>query len=199
MKKILLGMLFALCFTNAFAGIDEGIDAGTKNLFIFGGTAYPHNIKINGVESEYGDLGPAFGAQFIYNSRDWFGLGLDFNYSKSGTKSTSSTDSTKSQMWTGMVMARINLWPQSGVRFYLPIGGGFGQAKISSSGSSNTSFEETDFALATGLGLDFDLNDMWIFGVEFRFTRIFVDKFGTNNVDNGFDYSNTFLRLGYKF
>lgn len=184
---------------NAFAGIDEGIDEGTKQLFIFGGTAYPHNIKINGVEKEYGDLGNGFGAQFMYNKKDWLGLGLDFNTSKSGTKNTSDTTTTKSQMWTGMIMARINLWPQSGVRFYLPIGAGIGQAKISSSSILDRGGDEFGFAAATGLGLDFDISDMWIIGVEFRFTRIFVDKFGSNSVDNNFDYSNTFLRLGYKF
>ena len=47
--------------------------------------------------------------------------------------------------------------------------------------------------------VDFDLNDMWILGVEFRFTRMFIDSFGANKLNNDFDYSNGLIKLGYKF
>ncbi|MBT3954770.1 MAG: porin family protein [Elusimicrobiaceae bacterium] len=199
MKKIVLAVLLTLCFSNAFAGIDEGIDAGTKNLFVYGGSAYPYALELNGVETEYGSLGYAFGAQFVYNSKDWLGLGLDFNYSKADDNLTSTGDTTKSQMWTGMFMMKIYLYPEEGVRFYLPLYGGFGNAKISSSGTTNLNSTETGLAAGTGLGIDFDLNDMWILGVEFRFTRMFIDSFGANKLNNDFDYSNGLIKLGYKF
>ena len=79
MKKILYGIILALLFTPAFAGIDTGIDAGMTHVSLLGGFAAPISDYKLTSNIEYGDSGPVYGAQIMHYLTPHFGLGAEFN------------------------------------------------------------------------------------------------------------------------
>lgn len=212
MKKLFVVCALAALLTPAYAGIDEGIDKGMTHLSIFGGMAVPvSEYDLGGETLDMGDAGVAYGAQIMHYLTPVFGLGLEVNGANTGdAKYTisglgiSQTTKTSYERYAFMLAGKINFAPAAKTRLYLPFGAGMNhfKATVKQSGTiSNGENSEsmTKPAFYAGLGVETDLNDIFILGFEARYTGFWLDKdkFGDEN-DYG-DEIGLLLKIGIKF
>ncbi len=194
MKKLLISTVLLVLFTPAFAGIDQGIDKGMTHISVLGGFAVPTteygfspmNVGASfGDENfDYGDVGPTYGLQIMHYLTQNIGLGLEFNatnydaaeYSLSAM-GFSETIKTSADKYAMFLAGKFNFAPDAKTRLYIPVGVGF--AKYKGKMESDVFGEEeqsaTKPALYVGLGVESDLNDIFIWGLEARYNHWWMD------------------------
>lgn len=206
MKKIIL--LFALLSAIPAAaaskdpyyeyyGLQEyGLRHNTTRVEFYGGVAEPQsNWTHNGQEIEIGDTGFSAGLAFLRNISPYFTLGLDGNYAGFATSSTfntaTQTAKNNSGIATGLIIGRINFFPSQPTRLYVTSGLGIGHmfTRTKFEDGSHDTTNSTSWAGMLGAGLEFDIDDTVIFGVEGRYTLVDLDG----------DYSSAFGKDRYHF
>lgn len=220
MKKLLVMCLFlAACAVSVsaqpyeyyrpytdFDVMDQGrgLQKNTTRVEFYGGVADPSGSR------QLGDTGFSAGIGFTRNIWRWFGLGLDANFTGLGagdvyTVGTTTLQNTRSGIATGLFTGRLNLFPSSPTRFYIPAGIGVGHAYSTQKNQNldtRTTISSTDVAWMVGVGLEFDIDETMVFGVEARYNNVSVnDKYQNNGSfdKSAFKYFSALLKLGVKF
>ena len=206
MKKILLlCALFAAvpAFAQDYYGLQEyGLRKNTTRIEFYGGMTLPKDDwKVHG--TELGTTGWTAGIGFTRNIVSFFGLGLDANYSQLGDGDTFAGDSYyRTGVATGLVTGRVTFFPSQATRLYVPFGVGVGHmfARQKNADGSHLTTNSTDLAQMVGVGLEFDIDETIIFGVEGRYYLIeanddFKDAFGKSRYQNML----VMLKLGCRF
>ena len=193
MKKLIL-MFCALCVLSlpALAGIDQGIDKGMVYLSVMGGFAAPITDYKNDVA--FAGNGPTYGAQLMFNGTQYFGIGAEVSMTKFEKEKTNGIDYS-ADLTNFMVAMRFTFTPEAKTRFYIPLGAGMAKYK----GKADSAEEScTKPAAYAGLGVEADLNDIFLIGGEARYNAWQLDKekFG----DTEFLSSvSLLLKVGVKF
>ena len=218
MKKVFLFAALAAFAVPAFAGIDQGVDAGMTHISVLGGFAgtvgtYDIQPALGDSDLEYGDAGPSYGLQIMHYIAPHFGLGAEFvgtNYQEAEytVSSGSAQDkyTTSATRYAVMLSGKFIFSPEAKTRLYIPVGGGFSRFKGTVKGDGNLALsgyseEEntcTKPAFYAGLGVETDLNDIFIFGLESRYNGFLVDKNKFYNTDYLDDIS-LLVKIGIKF
>ena len=208
MKKILLvcALFFALpaAFAQDYYGLSEyGLRRDTTRVEWYGGMVLPREGWKHGTSNiDLGKTGWSAGIGFQRNIVSWFSLGLDGNYAQLGDSDKASDGSYfRTGIATGLVTGRINFFPSYATRIYIPFGAGVGHMFArQKKGSDHETTSSTDLAQMLGLGLEFDLDDSMIFGLEGRYylvdsSKEFKEAFGRNHLH----YLDILLKLGFRF
>lgn len=198
MKKLFLTAVICTLLTPAFAGIDQGIDQGMTHLSILGGFAVPVNEYGSGASKvDYGDTGVSYGAQIIHHLTPMLGLGVEVNgtnYDKSETTVLGTKVKTSADKYGFFVAGKVNFAPDAKTRFYIPLGAGFVQFKGK---IGDTEEKNSKPALFAGIGVESDLNDIFIWGFEARYNHWFMDDTKFADTNHLADVS-VLLKLGIK-
>lgn len=213
MKKIFLLGTLLFAFSAAFAQnyypvYDYGLANGTTRLELYGGMVLPQSDWThNGQTVDLGNTGWTAGLGFYRNISRIITLGLDANYAQFGdgdkmNEGTSNESYYRTGAATGLVAMRVNFFPRHSTRLYIPAGIGVGHIFVreNKEDGSHETFDSTDWAGMLGLGLEFDLDESVIFGVEGRYymmqTRSDVkEAFGKDHVH----YTEVLLKFGFRF
>lgn len=211
MKKLLL--LCALCFSvpavaQDYYGLQEyGLRKNTTRIEFYGGMVLPQDSwSHHGQEIDLGGTGWTAGIGFTRNILPVFSLGVDANYAQLGDGDTFLSGGKDSYyrtgIATGLVTGRVNFFPSQATRLYVPFGVGVGHmfARQKIDDGSHVTTDSTDLAQMLGLGLEFDIDETVIFGVEGRYYLIeassdFKDAFGKSR----YHYMTVMLKLGCRF
>lgn len=206
MKKLfLLCALFAALpsFAQDYYPLqDYGLRKNTTRVEFYGGMTLPKNDwKVNG--GELGTTGWTAGLGFTRNLVPFFGLGLDANYAQLGDGDTLGDGSYyRTGVATGLITGRLTFFPSAATRLYVPFGAGLGHlfARQKNADGSHKTTDSTDLAEMLGLGLEFDIDETLIFGVEGRYYLIqanddFKDAFGKKRYQNML----VMLKIGCRF
>lgn len=198
MKKLFLTAVICALFTPAFAGIDQGIDTGMTHLSVLGGFAVPVNEYGSGAnKADYGDIGVTYGAQIIHHLTPYFGLGIEANgtnYGKTDVTVSGNKVKYSADKYAFFVAGKINFAPEAKTRFYIPFGAGFVQFKGK---MDNLEEKNSKPALFAGVGVESDLNDIFIWGFEARYNHWFMDDSKFKDTKNLSDVA-VLLKLGVK-
>lgn len=194
MKKLAV-LFFTLCVLGlpAFAGIDQGIDKGMVHISVMGGFAAPVTGYEN--DTDFAGNGPTYGAQLMFHGTQYFGIGAELNMAKFEKEKTAGYDYS-ADIARFMVAMKFTFSPEAKTRFYIPVGVGMAKytGKVSSSEESCTKP-----AAYAGLGVEADLNDIFIIGGEARFNAWQIDK---DKFDGETEYLSDvalLLKVGIKF
>ena len=193
MKK--LAVLFcALCVLGlpAFAGIDQGINKGMIHLSVMGGFAAP--ISDYKGDVAFAGNGANYGAQLMLHGTQYFGIGAEVNMTNFEKEKTDGVDYSADIM-RFMVAMKFTFSPEAKTRFYIPLGVGMAKYK----GKSDLANEScTKPAAYAGLGVEADLNDIFIIGGEARYNAWQIDKKKFDDTEFLSDVS-LLLKIGIKF
>lgn len=182
MKKIFLCCVLMAAFpalAQDYYGLqDYGLRKNTTRVELYGGAVLPQdNWEAQG--NDLGTTGWTAGIGFTRNLVPFFGLGLDGNYAQLGDGDKDSSGTYyRTGVATGLITGRFSFFPSQATRIYVPFGAGLGYTfarKKLSSGEHET-IDGTDLAGMLGVGLEFDLDDSLIFGVEGRYYTIKADS-----------------------
>ena len=210
-KLLLLCALFVaapVVFAQDYYGLQEyGLRQNTTRVEFYGGMVLPQNTwPHHGQEVDLGTTGWTAGIGFTRNLVPVFSLGLDANYAQLGDGDTFISGGKESYyrtgIATGLVTGRVNFFPTQATRLYVPFGIGVGHmfARQKFDDGSHLTTNSTDLAQMIGIGLEFDIDDSTIFGVEGRYYLVeaasdFKNAFGKSRIH----YSNVMLKLGWRF
>lgn len=189
MKKLLATAVLCAFFTPVFAGIDQGIDKGMTHISLLGGfavptTEYGFSPLPDWENYDYGDVGPTYGLQIMHYLTKNIGLGLEFNatnYDKAeydiSAMVLSDTIKTSADKYSLFLAGKFNFAPDAKTRMYIPVGVGFAKykAKMEHNFFGNEDQSSTKPAFYAGLGLESDLNDIFIWGLEARYNHWWLD------------------------
>lgn len=193
MKKLAV-LLFALCVMGlpALAGIDQGIDKGMVHVSIMGGFTAP----ITDYEGDvaYGGNGPTYGAQLMFHGTEHFGIGAELNMAKFEKEKTAGVDYS-ADIARFMVAMKFTFTPEAKTRFYIPLGAGMAKYTGKSNGAEESCTKPAAYA---GLGVEADLNDIFIIGGEARFNAWQLDKEKFGDTEWLSDVA-LLLKVGIKF
>lgn len=213
MKKLfLLGtLLFAFSAASAqnYYPVEEyGLRAGTNRVDFYGGMVLPQSAwSHNGKEIDLGNIGWTVGMGFYRNLSSVFALGLDGNYAQfgDGDKKNEGTPGEyyfRTGAATGLVAGRVNFFPRHSTRLYVPMGLGVGHVFVRQKNvdGSHKTYNSTDLAGMLGVGLEFDMDESWMLGVEGRYYRMRTRddvkaEFGKKHIH----YSEVMLKIGCRF
>lgn len=213
MKKLLLlcSLFLAPC---AFAyqnykdydyyALEEyGLRHDTTRIEIYGGAAQPQSDWTHhGDDVKLGNTGFSAGVAFVRNIAPAFAVGVDANYA-GFSSGDMINDSYKysTGIATGLITGRINFFPSQKTRLYIPVGAGVGHmfAKQKFADAHDTT-NSTSWALMAGLGLEFDIDETVIFGIEGRYNLIDLeDKLGDKIGKDRYHYLTALLKIGCRF
>ena len=182
-----------------------GLRKDTSRVELYGGMVLPGNNwewKSGTTTHELGSTGWTAGMGFTRNVYPFFGLGLDANYAQLGDGKKEASGYYRTGVATGLVTGRFSFFPSSSTRPYIPFGFGLNHtfARKKLSGGGHQTVDGTDLAGMIGAGLEFDIDDSTIFGVETRYYRIHTaddlrDAFNKNH----FHHLLIMLKLGLRF
>ena len=185
-----------------------GLNTNTTRVEFFGGVAIPQGYwDESGQRLEVGDLGFSGGIAFVRNVLPVLSLGLDANFSAFSKGDDvlyqGQNVNYRSGVGTALVTGRFYLFPKSMTRLYATggIGAGYMYAREKNVNTKDTKiYDSVDFAWMLGAGLEFDIDETVIFGVEGRYNWTALrsemkDRFGHDD----FDYWTVLLKLGVKF
>ena len=209
MKKILLlSMLLGLgsfgFAQNYYPVLDYGLSNGTTRLELYGGMVLPQSDwSHNGSKVDLGNTGWTAGLGFYRNISRIVTLGVDGNYAQFGDGEERADKSyLRTGAATGLIAARVNFFPRHSTRLYIPAGIGVGHIFVreNKDNGSHETCTSTDWAGMLGLGLEFDIDEEIIFGVEGRYyvmrTRSDVNEaFGKDRIH----YTEILLKFGFRF
>ena len=162
-----------LISTHANAQVTPGKQQAAISL----GLANPlTNDRVDGQDETFGELGPAFGFNYLYQFQRYLSLGGDFNFKRLGSKDITTGHGPaeiKSTAWTLLAIGRADLMPDNNVRPYglmgLGIGGLKREADYSQRPDLDSSQNSNGIAFALGAGVDVDINAVWLAGAELRY------------------------------
>lgn len=194
MKKLVVSFC-ALCLLGlpAFAGIDQGIDKGMIHLSVMGGFAAP--ISDYDGDIAFGGNGATYGAQLMLHGTQYFGIGAEVNMTNYEKEKTNGEEYSADIM-RFLVAMKFTFTPEAKTRFYIPLGVGMAKYKGK---ADNTEESITKPAAYAGLGVEADLNDIFVIGGEARYNAWMLDdkdKFGDTKYLS--DVS-LLLKVGIKF
>ncbi len=211
MKKIVLLAALLLAFPAVFAQNyypvhDYGLMNGTTRLELYGGMVLPQSDwKHHGEQIDFGDTGWTAGLGFYRNISRVVAFGVDGNYAQFGDGDERADKSYfRTGAATGLAAVRVNFFPRHSTRLYIPAGIGVGHIFVRQNNINNTNahktYNSTDLAGMLGLGMEFDIDETVIFGLEGRYyvmrTRSDVkDAFGKGRIH----YSEIMLNFGFRF
>ena len=191
-----------------YYGLQEyGLRKNTTRVEFYGGMTLPQDDWVhNGQPVDLGGTGWTVGLGFTRNISRYFALGLDGNYAQMGDGETFTSGGQdayyRTGIATGLVTGRVNFFPSQSTRLYIPFGMGVGHmfARQKNDDGSHLTTNSTDLAWMLGLGLEFDLDESVIFGVEGRYNLIeadseFKDAFGQSR----YHYLSVMLKIGTRF
>ena len=185
-----------------------GLHTNTTRVEFFGGVAFgPKDWTDNGQTIQIADTGFTAGIAFVRNILPWLTLGLDGNYAGftkgDDVKDGSDTLNYRSGVATGLVTGRAYLFPHAMTRLYGTAGIGaaymYTKEKNDTADSKHT-YDSTDLAWMLGAGLEFDIDETVVFGLEGRYNWVGLRSdhkahFGQKD----FHYWSAMLKLGVKF
>lgn len=181
-----------------------GLRKDTSRLELYGGMVLPGNNwewKDGSGTHELGSTGWTAGMGFTRNVVSFFGLGLDGNYAQLGDGKKESSGYYRTGVATGLVTGRFTFFPSSATRPYIPFGFGIGHtfARHKLSGGGHKTVDGTDIAQMIGVGLEFDIDDEYLIGVETRYYHIHM----TNDMHDAFNKNHfhhllIMLKLGWR-
>lgn len=207
---------------------EYGLRHDTTRIEIYGGAAQPQSDWThNGADVKLGNTGFSAGLAFVRNITPVFAIGIDGNYAgfASGDTVTRTTslifrpgvrplpgigDALLMQqeykystgIATGLITGRINFFPSAKTRLYIPVGAGVGHMFVKqkfTNGEHDTT-NSTSWALMAGLGLEFDIDETVIFGIEGRYNLIDLeDKLGDKIGKDRYHYLTALLKIGCRF
>lgn len=211
MKKLLLLCALFLsvpAVAQDYYGLQEyGLRKNTTRIEFYGGMVLPQDSwSHHGQEIDLGGTGWTAGIGFTRNIFPVFSLGVDANYAQLGDGDTFISGGQESYyrtgIATGLVTGRVNFFPSQATRLYVPFGIGVGHmfARQKLDDGSHVTTDSTDLAQMLGLGLEFDIDETVIFGVEGRYYLIeansdFKDAFGKSR----YHYMTVMLKIGCRF
>lgn len=103
---------------------------------------------------------------------------------------------------TGLITGRVNFFPAQKTRLYVPFGAGLGHMFVKQKfveGSHSTT-NSTSWAMMLGLGLEFDIDETIIFGVEGRYNLMDLqDKLGHQIGKSRYHYMTGMFKIGCRF
>ncbi len=222
-KKIVSIACMILLISPAIAGIDQGIDKGMTHLSLLGGVAVPASEYktdglINGEKLEYGSAAGAYGIQIMHYIAPAFGLGIEFNGQNYSDAEQSISiigvgkeeQKSSSDIYQFMLAGKVNFAPAAKTRLYLPFGVGFARYTLNLEGIEYDAFgvqvdsgkahrTSTKPSFYAGLGVETDLNDIFILGFEARYNGFWIDKEKFDNETKYLSNVNLMLKLGVKF
>jgi opacity protein-like surface antigen len=206
MKKLLVCcLLFAAVpvLAQDYYGLEDyGLSKNTTRVEFYGGAVLPQdNWEPNG--KDLGGTGWTAGIGFIRNLTPVFALGMDGNYAQLGDGEKDASHAYyRTGIATGLVTGRVNFFPKQATRVYIPFGLGIGHvfARQKFSDGSHRTVDGTDLAGMLGAGLEFDLDDSLVFGVEGRYYLLNAadevkDTFGKNR----YHHFLVMLKMGCRF
>ncbi len=182
--------------------------------------------SLGNAELDWGDGAASYGVQYMYALTSHFAIGAEYNGNNFGeaeyereyffNTANWGEDEIDSKMnvQNFMVAARYTFNPQANTRFYIPLGLGIASSKATfdynyaemSGGaldrdSSSTSKTSTSFAYYLGLGMEGQINDNWVWGVEGRYQAFTFDygKFSNEYGKENLSYFALLFKLGYRF
>ncbi len=213
MKKLFLLSALLLAFSAASAQnyypVEEyGLYAGTNRVEFYGGMVLPQSSWThNGDKVDLGNIGWTAGLAFYRNISSVFALGLDGNYAQFGDGDKVNEGAANEYYYrtgaaTGLVAGRINLFPRHSTRLYVPFGVGIGHTFVrqNKADGSHKTYSDTDIAGMLGAGLEFDMDETWVFGVEGRYYMVRTrDDVKTAFGKGHIRYSEIMLKLGCRF
>ena len=211
MKKLLLlcTLLVSVpAFAQDYYGLQEyGLRKNTTRIEFYGGMVLPQDDwSHDGQNINLGNTGWTAGIGFTRNIIPVFSLGVDGNYAQLGDGDTFISGGQESYyrtgIATGLITGRVNFFPSQATRLYVPFGIGVGHmfARQKFDDGSHKTTSCTDLAQMLGVGLEFDIDETVIFGVEGRYYLVeadsdFKDAFGKSR----YHYLTVMLKLGYRF
>ena len=211
MKKLLLlcTLLVSVpAFAQDYYGLQEyGLRKNTTRIEFYGGMVLPQDDwSHDGQNINLGNTGWTAGIGFTRNIIPVFSLGVDGNYAQLGDGDTFISGGQESYyrtgIATGLITGRVNFFPSQATRLYVPFGVGVGHmfARQKFDDGSHKTTSCTDLAQMLGVGLEFDIDETVIFGVEGRYYLVeadsdFKDAFGKSR----YHYLTVMLKLGYRF
>ncbi len=208
MKKILvLCLLFAAfpVFAQDYYPLQAyGLRKDTSRMELYGGMVLPGNnweFKSGSTTREIGSTGWTAGLGFTRNVFPFFGLGLDANYAQLGDGEKAGGGYYRTGVATGLVTGRFSFFPSSATRPYIPFGFGINHtfARYKQGGNHNT-YDGTDIAQMLGVGLEFDMDDSTIIGVETRYYYLHMaDELRDTFHKKHFHHLLIMLKMGFRF
>lgn len=181
-------------------------------------------------EIELGKTGFSAGLAFVRNISPVFSLGLDANYTGFASgEYTSKKDQITAALpgggiispiqpapfsklsysskfstgiATGMVTGRINFFPSHATRLYIPVGAGVGHMFVKEKFTSgkHTTTNSTSWAAMIGVGLEFDIDESIIFGIEGRYNLINLeDELSDAIGKDRYHWMSAMLKIGCRF
>jgi len=206
MKKLLLMCaLFAAvpAIAQDYYGLQEyGLRKNTTRVEFYGGMVLPqNNWQTQG--KDLGGTGWSAGIGFTRNVVSFFGVGLDGNYAQLGDGEKNAAKSYyRTGIATGLVTGRFSFFPSQATRLYVPFGIGLAHtfARLKNSDGTHVTTDGTDLAQMLGVGLEFDLDETLIFGVEGRYYNIeATDEFEKAFGKSRYHHYALLLKLGCRF
>ena len=215
-KLILLCAVLTVAPLGAFAkdayhdyyGLEEyGLRNNTTRVEFYGGVAEPQSSWThNGQEVEIGKTGFSAGLAFLRNIGPFFTLGLDGNYTgfASGDKFNAGTQQAKytSGIATGLIIGRFNFFPLLPPPVFITSGLGIGHmfSKEKFDDDTHETFNSTSWAGMIGAGVEFDIDDTVIFGVEGRYNLLDLNDSYSDALGKGsYHYLSAMLKIGCRF
>ena len=204
-KLLLLCALFTAvpAFAQNYYGLQEyGLRKNTTRIEMYGGMVLPReNWNHNG--KDLGTTGWTAGIGFTRNIVPFFGLGLDANYAQLGDgEKDASRAYYRTGIATGLVTGRFTFFPSQATRVYVPFGVGLGHtfARLKNADGSHKTTDGTDLAQMLGAGLEFDIDESIIFGLEGRYYLIEAEKeFKKEFGKSRYHHYLIMLKLGCRF
>ena len=209
MKKLflvgvmLLGAGYAAAQNYYHPVSDNGLYPDTTRIELYGGMVLPQSAwNHDGEKVDLGTTGWTAGLGFYRNVTRVLALGLDGNYAQFGDGDKKADGSYyRTGAATALVAGRINFFPRHSTRLYIPLGVGLGHifARENKDDGSHKTYDSTKWAAMAGLGLEFDIDENVIFGVEGRIYRMEMrsdmkEAFGKGHTH----YSEVMLKFGFR-
>jgi len=206
MKKLfLLVALLAAApavFAQDYYGVpDYGLRKNTTRVEFYGGLALPQkNWEVDGLKAANTTWTAGIG--FERNVFNFLSLGLDGNYVQFDSDKDPAGNFVRTGIATGLVDARLYLFPAQATRLYVTGGVGIGYVYARKTiGAQRVTKDGTDLAAMLGVGIEFDIDDEWIFGAEGRYYHIKTEE-DVKDALNGKEkihYTAVMIKLGYRF
>lgn len=205
MKKLfLLVALLAAApavFAQDYYGLpDYGLRKNTTRVDFYGGLALPQkNWEVDGVKAAQTTWTAGIG--FQRNVFTFLSLGLDGNYVQFDGEKDAANNFLRTGVATGLVSARLYLFPMQATRLYATGGLGIGYTYTRKTvGDERVTKTSTDLAGMLGIGIEFDIDEDWIFGAEGRYYLVQEeDEVKDVTGKNKLKYTAIMLKFGYRF
>lgn len=207
MKKLLLACALLLAVPAVFAQDyyplqEYGLRRNTTRVEFYGGMVAPQESwQDHDTNIDLGKTGWSAGIGFQRNLVNFFSLGLDANYAQLGDSDKKGGSYLRTGVATALVTGRVNFFPSSATRLYIPFGAGIGHVfSRQKTGSAHETFSSTKFAQMVGVGLEFDIDEDIIFGLEGRYYLVdLTDDMNPVTNRNRLHYIDVLLKLGFRF